>query len=97
LYYALSDKINKDMKKKKHRVRNVAKPSWFGDSIHYWPPDALTLAHTKALVETVATNSEQAGDIYQQIFDAWRKQGIKTVYDDPRPFIGKPHFLFCCS
>lgn len=82
MYYALSVKIRQDMKQKKHRVRNIAKPSWFGDSIHYWPPDALGLARAMALVETIVVNSEQAGDIYQQIFDAWRKPGIKTVYDE---------------
>lgn len=67
--YGLSAKIRQDMEQKKHRVKNVAQPSWFGDSIHYWPTDALALASSMALVETVATNSEQAGDIYQQIFD----------------------------
>ena len=36
------------MKQKKHRVKNVANPSWFGDSIHYWPPDALALARAMA-------------------------------------------------
>lgn len=82
MYYDDSAKISQDMKQKKHRVRNIAKPSWFGDSIHYWPPDALALAHAMALIETVATNSEQAGDIYQQLFDAWKKPGIKTVYDE---------------
>lgn len=64
------------MKQKKHKVRNDANLSWFGDSIHYWPPDALALACAMALVETVAVNSKQAGDIYQQIFDAWRKPDV---------------------
>ena len=42
------------MKQEKHKVRNIARPSWFGDSIHYWPPDALALARAMALLETVA-------------------------------------------
>ncbi len=59
------------MKRKKHKVRDIANSSWFGDSIHYWPPDALGLARAMALVETIAVNSEQAGVIYQQIFGAF--------------------------
>ena len=70
------------MKQKKHKVRNIANSSWFGDSIHYWPPDALGLARAMALVETIAVNSEQASDIYKQIFDAWRKAGIQKAYDE---------------
>ena len=70
------------MKQEKHKVRNIANPSWFGDSKHYWPPDALGLARAMALVETVAVNSKQAGDIYQKIYDAWRKPGINKVYDE---------------
>ena len=73
MYYASNAKIRQDMKQKKHKLRNVAYSSWFGDSIHYWPLDVLALARAMALVETVAVNSEQAGDIYQQIFDAWRR------------------------
>ena len=55
------------MKQKKHPVRNIARPSWFGESFHYWPKGALPLSYAMALVEIVSANSERAGAIYQEI------------------------------
>ena len=65
---------NSDLTQALKDIKTVANnDSWFRDDPHRWAIASMPLAYAVACVEVIAVNSEQAGDIYQKIFDAWRK------------------------
>ncbi len=63
-------------------IKNVANnDSWFRDTPHRWATASLPLAYAVASVEVVSKSSEKAGEIYNQIIEAWGNPRLKTVYD----------------